>query len=322
MSEAETLRLVLPPLIVLAHVIVPLFFLLWLGLSRAKSRIYQLGVAVITVAGVVATLIAGDGWDWVGYPLRWVLGFGLLPALGGAALRWRKIGWRPEPGDKKAWVSIALVGALGLFFAGDLVRDVVSVLGARDHGPGARALTFPLRGGRFVIGNGGADETVNGHYAVRAQRYALDVSALNDWGARASGLYPRELSAYEVYGADVVAPCAGTVAVAVDGLPDLEPGEMDPDHLAGNHVILHCDGATILLAHLQPGSVAVDEGATVEPGDDVGRVGNTGNTSEPHLHVHAVRGLHTEIDRVAGDADPLPMTFDGRFLIRHDVVER
>jgi hypothetical protein len=62
------------------------------------------------------------------------------------------------------------------------------------------------------------------------------------------------------------------------------------------------------LAHLQRRSVRVAAGDPVTAGTPLGLVGNSGNTSEPHLHVHA------ETD--AGEG--VPMTFEGRFLIRND----
>ena len=59
--------------------------------------------------------------------------------------------------------------------------------------------------------------------------------------------------------------------------------------MAGNHVILECGSVWVVLGHLRRGSVAVQVGDFIEPGAVVGAVGNSGNTGEPHLHVHAQR---------------------------------
>lgn len=57
--------------------------------------------------------------------------------------------------------------------------------------------------------------------------------------------------------------------------------------IIGNHVIVHHDdGAAAIYAHLRTGSVVVGVGQRVDVGEPLGEVGNTGNTSEPHLHVH------------------------------------
>lgn len=105
-----------------------------------------------------------------------------------------------------------------------------------------------------------------------------------------------------------------------DGLGDLNPPATDRENLAGNHVVLRCagtdPGVDVLLAHLRQGSVAVEPGTQVQVGQVVGRVGNTGNTSEPHLHVHAVRTGSGSV--LTGEG--VPIRFDGRFLVRNSLV--
>jgi Na+-translocating ferredoxin:NAD+ oxidoreductase RnfC subunit len=98
--------------------------------------------------------------------------------------------------------------------------------------------------------------------------------------------------------------------VRVD-LPDLTPPEMNAKNPEGNHVSLTCDGkeAMIIMAHLQRGSITVKKGDKVKEGQIIGRVGNSGNTSEPHLHIHAER-----------DGTGIPLRFDGRFLVRNHLV--
>ena len=74
------------------------------------------------------------------------------------------------------------------------------------------------------------------------------------------------------------------VAESVD---DNVPGSMNPAVPAGNHLVIdHGNGEYSLLAHFRKGTVAVKTGDKVEPGQLVGRCGNSGNSSEPHLHYH------------------------------------
>jgi len=63
--------------------------------------------------------------------------------------------------------------------------------------------------------------------------------------------------AWRIYGARVLAPCAGQVLIAVDGLPDMQVPEVDGNHLAGNHVMLRCAEVDVVLGHLQQCSVWV-----------------------------------------------------------------
>ncbi len=77
-------------------------------------------------------------------------------------------------------------------------------------------------------------------------------------------------------------------------------------------------GFCVILAHLRRGSIAVAAGDSVEIGDPLARMGNSGNSSEPHLHVHAQRGLPR--DAPLG-GEPLWLTINGRFLVRNDRID-
>ena len=88
-------------------------------------------------------------------------------------------------------------------------------------------------------------------------------------------------------------------------------------NIAGNYVLIECQNTEILLAHMKEGSVLVAEGDTAEEGQEIGAVGNSGNSTQPHLHIHAERGGTS--GRIL-DGHGVPMTFDGRFLIRNDLI--
>lgn len=70
------------------------------------------------------------------------------------------------------------------------------------------------------------------------------------------------------------------------------------------------------VAHLQQGSLAASTGSAVTGGQPLGRIGNSGNTSEPHLHLHAVRGLFTDMDALLYGGEGRPLTLDGAWLVR------
>lgn len=114
------------------------------------------------------------------------------------------------------------------------------------------------------------------------------------------------------------AACDGRVEAVETQLPDLVPPAADTTNKAGNYVLLRCGPeAYVMLAHLQEGSITVAPGGSVAVGAHLGAVGNSSNTSEPHLHINAQRqaGGATPID-----ADPRPMTFQGAFPVRNDVL--
>lgn len=105
----------------------------------------------------------------------------------------------------------------------------------------------------------------------------------------------------------VYSPCDGEVVEAHDGWPDImelnslrdsynlvfHPPRINPDDMrsvAGNHVIIRSERFSVLLAHLRNGSVKVAEGRHLKTGDLIGEVGNSGNTTGPHLHFQLMRG--------------------------------
>ncbi|HYO97165.1 MAG TPA: M23 family metallopeptidase, partial [Polyangiaceae bacterium] len=91
--------------------------------------------------------------------------------------------------------------------------------------------------------------------------------------------------------------------------------------VAGNHVELRCGAYHVVLAHLQRGSVAGEVGARVNVGARLGVVGNSGNTSEPHLHIHAVSARAADREQWLWKGSGVPLTFGGRFLVRGDTAE-
>ena len=109
----------------------------------------------------------------------------------------------------------------------------------------------------------------------------------------------------------------GRVTAAGDGHPDLPVGGTTWHDMAGNHVILECGAVWVLLGHLQQGSVEVEAGWLVEVGQQLGRVGNSGNSGEPHLHIHAQRP-GTDVAPLGGE--PVPIRLNGRYLVRNDRI--
>ncbi len=156
----------------------------------------------------------------------------------------------------------------------------------------------------WTVAWGGRTIEQNQHAAMSDQRFAYDFFVVEGGTThRGDG---RRNEDYFAYGRSILAPAAGRVVVAVDGVPDNVPGELDAAQLAGNHVILeHGHGEYSLLAHLAPGSVSVKPGDQVSSGQKVGRCGNSGHSSEPHLH------YHLQSTARLGDGEGLPAQFVG-----------
>lgn len=156
----------------------------------------------------------------------------------------------------------------------------------------------PLR-----VGWGGDDLATNYHAAYPDQRWAYDL--LVEPGFVGSA----QLDDYGCWGIPVVAPAAGEVVIAQDGHPDEVPGQLSNNFMAptGNHVVIKLPTDTYLVvAHLQRESVAVAVGDQLAEGQLIGRCGNSGNTSEPHIHLHHQR-QHPDLG--GGLVEGLPLYF-------------
>jgi hypothetical protein len=194
---------------------------------------------------------------------------------------------------------------------------IPALLQAGSYEGTALDLSPPLRGGEFYVIAGGSNPSVNQH-----GDFALDVGKLNALGLSASGFFPEDLQKYAAFGAEIVAPCAGEVISTENTRPNRKPLDPDgEDRTGGNHVVIFCAGHSVQLAHMQAGTVTVSAGDQVAVGQLLGKVGNSGNTTGPHLHINAARGRYLFVrsdDRVLTDAQTVPFLIDGAFLVKGD----
>ncbi len=155
----------------------------------------------------------------------------------------------------------------------------------------------PVRSGIWGAGEGCCDNNthhrrgllaVDGNLVV-PQRFAIDWMMLDEQHRAWVG-DPHRLSSYLSYGQPLIAAAAGKVVTARDEFPDQPP----PDNptpppfadLPGNHVTLRVGPERYLIyAHMQPGSVRVRVGERVRRGQVLGKLGNSGNSATPHLHL-------------------------------------
>jgi murein DD-endopeptidase MepM/ murein hydrolase activator NlpD len=127
-----------------------------------------------------------------------------------------------------------------------------------------------------------------------SQRFAIDWVRLGEDGQTFTG-DRLDNKNYRAYGSEALAVADGTVVAFKDGIPEnVPPGRAVPitiETVGGNHVILDISGGHFAFyAHLQPAKIRVKMGEHVKRGQVIGLVGNSGNSTEPHLHFHICDG--------------------------------
>lgn len=184
------------------------------------------------------------------------------------------------------------------------------------------ALHLPFAGEWYVYW-GGRSVGQNKHVVARDQRFAYDFLILARGHAGQSYRGSGESNAdYYCFGLPVYAPADGSVVKAENELPDNTPGEMNPKAVLGNCVILdHGCGEFSFFAHFRCGTVVVRSGERVRCGQLLAHCGNSGNSSEPHLH------YHLQNTPVLFKGDGLPAFFveyvaDGKPVARGEPVAR
>ena len=304
------------------QVALPLTMIFWLSIGAPASRgdlLSRIAAAWLLLFGVA---VAGV---WLAMPISTVTVLAALMLLAciAASLQFRR---KRNHGRRLAvWggrIAVLAALAFGTWAA------VPAVAGWRE--PASLIdLAFPFREGRYLVANGGAAERINAHFITleprhrrwRGESYAIDLVRIDAAGFRTEGrqlfAMPRDPSAYLTYGTRVYAPCSGVVEAVVSDRPDMPVPKRDRENLEGNFVLMRCGASLVLLAHLRRNSVFVRPGEWLRRGQVLGAVGNSGNSDEPHLHLHVQKRGTAE---APFGGEPLHVSFHNRFLVRNMIV--
>lgn len=158
-----------------------------------------------------------------------------------------------------------------------------------------RIIASPVKGTNWAFINQSTNgyhfnaTTFSGGIIGSGERFAFDNLKLDSSQLTFSG-DPLNNESYYNYGDTLYAVASGTIVKVRDGRPENTGNVLtvtfnSGDELAGNHMIIDIgDGYFALYAHIIPGSFLVHEGQVVTEGQPIARLGNSGNSTEPHLH--------------------------------------
>ncbi|WP_141433670.1 M23 family metallopeptidase [Bacillus sp. 03113] len=152
------------------------------------------------------------------------------------------------------------------------------------------------------VGWGGNDiKTNQPHVVVPNERWAYDF-IMNPHSIKS-----KNLNDYGIYNKEIIAPIKGKIVGAYDKEKDILPGSEDNETMIGNYIYIKIEETDtyLVLAHIKQGSILVKKGQVVEVGTPLARVGNSGSTSEPHLHIHHQRQNPVETSMFLTEGLPL-----------------
>jgi len=168
--------------------------------------------------------------------------------------------------------------------------------------------------GEWTVYWGGRTVEQNYHAASSDQRFALDIVIEKDDKTHKTDGKTNE--DYYAFGQPILAPGGGRVVSTANDVSDSVPGDVESKTPLGNHVIIdHGNGEFSFLAHFKQGSVSVAVGDEVTAGQPIAECGNSGRTSEPHLH------YHLQTTEVFGEGEGLPIQFQN-YKANGEPVER
>lgn len=146
-------------------------------------------------------------------------------------------------------------------------------------------LALPFKG-EWTVTWGGDTKELNYHVENEAQKNAFDL-VITDSTGKSYKTHGKQNDDYYAFGKELIAPCDAEVVLVVDGIKDNKPGTLNPIYIPGNTVILKTiNNEYLFFAHFKQNSIQVKQGQNIKQGQLLGLCGNSGNSSEPHLHFH------------------------------------
>jgi hypothetical protein len=298
---------------VLLSSLLPFLAIAWLWKSKAINKTdWALKVSIVG-ALALATFIATP-WAMTSYYLRYILIVLFALAVYFSLRRVKESRPQTLSSMGKKLIVVKVVGLLAL-----LPLDVMAIR-TYFYSVSPVELAFPLSNGVYYVIQGGNSRLTNPFHRSgtdNREDYALDIVKLNWAGNRATGIYPQGLTSYAMYEAVIYSPCDGEVIGILDGIADNPIG--DEGHSPSNHIVIRCKGVRVTMAHMKSGSFSVQNGQPIKEGQPFAITGNAGHTSEPHLHIDAVRDF---ADAALAVLEPVPISFDGRILSINSIVMR
>ncbi|MGL1887698.1 MAG: M23 family metallopeptidase [Reichenbachiella sp.] len=304
----------------LLQLILPIAFIILLIVIKPKNKFELIARSITAVLYTYYILITGQ-WH---YMLSYYL---MIPVCSLTAVALWSL-WMNR--RLKIWTEWNIGSIMAFFFFIMLLLITIPFISLPVNPSSIYHINFPLKNGLYSVTQGGNHPQINHHYLTAQMMGApnakkgIDLVKLNAWGSDVNSLhtFPKQLNQYEIYGDSVYSPIAGKVYRVQNNKAD---HRMDSSHIwfkdNGNYIIIQNQSDYIVLGHLQQGTIVAQKGERLEVGQYLGRVGNSGYSSYPHLHLHGYHRREEKYGRITLiDDSPLQLFYNNSLLTRNDLI--
>ena len=295
------------------HLAIPTLILILAIRSKPKSKLFIL-LNALTYLSLLYFLYLWGQWPLVGsFYIRYVLVVIAVVVTMKSLQNYRSVE-RITPNKKLKLLYLIPEGFLVVLFI-VLASNATTGLNHSDYG---YELFFPLKNGKYYVASGGSDKSINNHMRdyPNSQQYALDINKLGVTGGAFQSALKNENDNHYIFDEEVFCPCSGSIEEVENFVDDNEGVNMNVsnENGRGNFVTVKCGDLFVSVYHLKKGSVVVTVGEVIREGQLLGKVGNSGFSQEPHLHIQAA--IFDSDSSLVG----VPMKFNNEYLVRNDVI--
>ncbi|MDP4095148.1 MAG: peptidoglycan DD-metalloendopeptidase family protein [Bacillota bacterium] len=287
-------------------------------------------IRIITTFLLVFIADQSTWWTFLSVYFRIVLWVLFIISVVVSFKRFRKL-----PGNFHG-VKVRIIAATCICLSIVFIYFGISIIRGHFYTETPVELGFPFKNGIFTFPNAGNGDypILNYHYKMGfyvpppgngiTAKYAMDFRKISRWGNEKKRLtLSKDLNEYLLFNEPIYSPCDGEVIFIIDGQPDRMTSVR-----GGNIIVIKCSDqkklsfpVVVMLAHLEQGSIKVKVFDKVKKGQMIARAGASGTPSPknpPSLHMQANEYSSSGAYGIFGKS--LPITFDGHFPTRNDIV--
>ena len=271
----------------------------------------------VSLCILIITFFTGY-WEFFGIKFKWVYTIFMTIAIFSMFV-WKLNGYLLDMNS----LTFIILSIILAFLILQLLKILIVIF---EKGKSYFEIEFPLKNGRFLITDGGNSKIsrlMNYHYyskihkknkTNRSMLYATDLVKLSN---TTKSLLPIHNEDYPIYNDTVYSPMDGIIFKIVNGISDNKPFSGNYPYNSGNTIVIKNNNYYFLLGHLKFNSIEVNEGEKIKRGQKIAKIGNSGWTERPHLHMQLINSENENYWYGTG----VSLKYKNRNLYKNRIIE-